>query len=545
MYPLRVGLMLDGVLQPTWVGTLIESIHKTPAAELAFVVFNEQAPASQDGFLPGFMSGRGRLLYAMYSRIDNRLHGRPDDALHPRNLTKDLDGVPSLRVTPRQSGSFDYVPDDDVEVIVKADLDVIVRIGFRTLRGGILFAARHGIWSFRYGDHGADRESPPGYWEIADNQPVTSTALERVNAESGDSQVLYCSWTRTIPWSLRRSQNNFYTRSALFVVRVLERIYREGTGFLEAPTKTDDTAQGNQVAVLTDRHAWRFARDMTGRYLSHALRKFSVREQWEIWFDFSDAPNPPLKRFTRIQPPLDRFWADPFPVVRDGQVFLFLEDFRYSGAKGHIAVTKVHRDGTFDEPKCVVKRPYHLSYPHVFEWDGNWWMIPETKSNQTVELYRCETWPDHWKLDRVLLAGLTAVDCTLEEISGRWWMFFSVAPTPGTDELHLFSASSPLGPWIPHPRNPVVSDVRSARPGGRLFLSGGCWVRPSQDGGRRYGGAIVLNRIDQLSPTAYKETTIDRIDPEWSEGLIGTHTLNIVEGFTTVDGLRRRRKLGG
>lgn len=59
MYPLRVGLMLDGVLQPTWVGTLIESIHKTPAAELAFVVFNEQAPASQDGFLPGFMSGRG------------------------------------------------------------------------------------------------------------------------------------------------------------------------------------------------------------------------------------------------------------------------------------------------------------------------------------------------------------------------------------------------------------------------------------------------------------------------------------------------------
>ena len=34
------------------------------------------------------------------------------------------------------------------------------------------------------------------------------------------------------------------------------------------------------------------------------------------------------------------------------------------------------------------------------------------------------------------------------------------------DELHLFHADRLLGDWQPHPRNPVKSDVRSARPAG-------------------------------------------------------------------------------
>jgi transcriptional regulator GlxA family with amidase domain len=48
-------------------------------------------------------------------------------------------------------------------------------------------------------------------------------------------------------------------------------------------------------------------------------------------------------------------------------------------------------------------------------------------------------------------------------------MFVSIAENCIPDELSLFYAESPLGPWTPHPRNPVKSDVRGSRPAGGLF----------------------------------------------------------------------------
>ena len=38
---------------------------------------------------------------------------------------------------------------------------------------------------------------------------------------------------------------------------------------------------------------------------------------------------------------------------------------------------------------------------------------------------------------------------------------------------HVFHADSPFGPFTPHRRNPVKSDVRSARPAGKLFTWNG------------------------------------------------------------------------
>src|SRR5207253_8229013 len=48
------------------------------------------------------------------------------------------------------------------------------------------------------------------------------------------------------------------------------------------------------------------------------------------------------------------------------------------------------------------------------------------------------------------------------------------------DELHLFHAERLTGDWQPHPRNPVKSDARSARPAGSLFVRDGALYRPAQ-----------------------------------------------------------------
>mgnify|MGYP000854517304 FL=1 len=143
------------------------------------------------------------------------------------------------------------------------------------------------------------------------------------------------------------------------------------------------------------------------------------------------------------------------------------------------------------------------------------------------------------------MSGLRAVDSTLIEHDGRWWLFANVADDENNatwDSLHLFYADSPLSEaWTPHPLNPIVADVRTARPAGRIFRRGGQLIRPAQDSSRRYGGALHLQRIDKLSATEYAETTMETLDP-LEKGFLATHTINFLDDLTVIDVQARRRK---
>jgi hypothetical protein len=74
---------------------------------------------------------------------------------------------------------------------------------------------------------------------------------------------------------------------------------------------------------------------------------------------------------------------------------------------------------------------------------------------------------------------------------------------------------------------------------GRLF-------RPAQDCSRRYGEAVVINRVDVLTPEAYFETPVARIAPDpagpYPHGL---HTVSAAGEWTLIDGKRERRSLRG
>jgi hypothetical protein len=238
-----------------------------------------------------------------------------------------------------------------------------------------------------------------------------------------------------------------------------------------------------------------------------------------------------------MNPPSDRFYGDPFLFKKDGCNFLLFEDYRYATGKGVISYVEVDDAGNWGEPELALERPYHLSYPFVFESGGQIYLLPETSANRTIELYRAADFPKHWVLDRILMAGVRAVDATVVWYHEKFWLFTSLAAegSTNTGELHLFFADALQGPWQPHPKNPIVSDVRRARPAGRLFSARGQLFRPAQDCSVRYGYAIVFQRIEVLSETDYREAPAGRIGPEWLPGNLATHTFDCNEDFEVLD----------
>ena len=236
----------------------------------------------------------------------------------------------------------------------------------------------------------------------------------------------------------------------------------------------------------------------------------------------------------------DHFAADPFGIEREGILHVFFEDYDQSTARGVIGHLAVAANGTVSEPEVVLDPGVHASYPFLVEYQGTVFMLPEVSAAGELVLYEAVEFPSRWRPVATLLPGVPAADATIVEFEGRWWMFATRADRGANQNLFLWHALTPMGPWEPHALNPVKTDARSARPAGTPFTAGGRLHRPSQDNSRIYGGRVVVNRVEILTPGDFVERRVGFVQP-WpgSPYPDGLHTLSAVGGRTLIDGNRR------
>ena len=541
--PLRVGLLVDSLTQPRWVSNIIKDIQSSAIARVVLVVKNEAPEQQPLSRLQAYWKNRNYLLYALYTRLDARGPMSEADAFEDVDVHELLADCPVLGVLPVMKKFSDWFPEEAVEKIREYDLDVAISHGFRILRGEALRIAKHGVWSYHHGDNLVNRGGPPGFWEVMDASPISGSVLQVLSEDLDNGEVLDRTWLRTSDrFSVRISKNNLYWRSSSFVMRKLRELYEHG-----------QTARENSSfrPYYNRLHKMPTNRELLPRLcrlsLNYAASKFRYAfyfDQWTLAYRFRTSAtdlNNTFYRFNHLTPPKDKFWADPFPVKHEGKYFVFFEEYLYAEDRAHISVMELTKSGP-TEPVPVLKRDYHLSYPFVFQWNNRYFMIPETAANRTVELYACESFPGDWKLETTLFEGVPARDATLFEVDGLWWMFVAIADTDSSDELHLYYSSTPLGPWTPHKKNPVKSDVRNSRPAGRLFHWNGDLYRPAQDSSQRYGYAMTINHVSRLTPEEFVEQEVSKVLPQWRKDLRGTHTLNICDDLTVIDCLVQRRR---
>ena len=244
-----------------------------------------------------------------------------------------------------------------------------------------------------------------------------------------------------------------------------------------------------------------------------------------------------------------RFRADPFLFAEAGRLWLFYEDYPYAGGKGvirRLAVAAIDHGASSVGDRClqeeerariVLEEDFHLSYPLVLRHEGAIYMLPETSASSRVQLYRADPFPDRWTADAVLLRDRRLADATPVLHEGRWWLFATSTDDDGSswDQLDLFHAPDLLGPWVPHPGNPVLVDAGAARPAGLMWHENGVLMRPAQDCRAGYGAGLVVCRVDRLDEGGYRQSVVRRISPPPGLGATGLHTINRAAGWEVVD----------
>ena len=260
--------------------------------------------------------------------------------------------------------------------------------------------------------------------------------------------------------------------------------------------------------------------------LQRMLRQFlpgaktPQRSEWSIGIYFGRSPldlfpaenfhNPVLtsKDVTDVHA---GFVADPFMIRFEDNWHMFFEVKNRESRKGEIGLA-ISKDGVrWSYQQIVLAEPFHLSYPYVFRWQDDYYMIPESCQADSVRLYRATNFPTQWLFVDNLLTGDKYVDSSIFHLDNKWWLLTGLGAPPDRSEiLRLFYAETLFGRWTEHPANPIVNgNGCGARPAGRSLVLNGRVIRYAQDCYPFYGTQVRAFEITDLTPTRYHERAIE------------------------------------
>lgn len=245
------------------------------------------------------------------------------------------------------------------------------------------------------------------------------------------------------------------------------------------------------------------------------------------------------------------FVADPFLLQKDGSWYMFMEVFNKSRNRGEIGLATSDNGLEWKYQSIILNELFHMSYPYVFEYQKKIWMIPESRADNSVRLYRAVDFPRKWILEKKLLEGKPYTDPSIFQHKGLFWMFVSCN---NSRDLMLYFSNDLTGPWKKHPRSPIVYfEPKKARCAGRVVTLDGKIIRFAQDCEKEYGTAVHAYCIEYMDTNKYKENKLMNAPilfgsgKSWNKNFmhhIDLHFLPDNSYLAAVDGARWVRDFG-
>lgn len=237
----------------------------------------------------------------------------------------------------------------------------------------------------------------------------------------------------------------------------------------------------------------------------------------------------------------DRWFADPYLLeVTDKQIVVLVEEFCYKIRKGRIAKLVVSRpDYVLQDMKIVLELPTHLSFPVIYEKDGQVYVMPENSKSGGINIYRYNA--EKERLDLVHEVGhLPLTDATIVKFhSDEEFVFSTKLPNPNGNELEIYPFDGKFMKMEAKALDTVSFPSNIARNAGDAFYIGEQMYRPAQDCNKCYGNGINIQQVNSVGGK-FELKTVNEFHSDNPDYGLGYHTFNIKNGLIVVDGHRYR-----
>jgi hypothetical protein len=216
---------------------------------------------------------------------------------------------------------------------------------------------------------------------------------------------------------------------------------------------------------------------------------------WSVGFSFSNnfpeqivVKKNPIFRLEDLKKYDDstRFLADPFFLKVKDTFYLFVEHQKLKGGASIALLTST--DGLHYTPKgTVLKEKFHLSYPQVFTYKNEFYMLPESQQSHQVLLYKAKKFPYQWAICDTLIKNIQLKDPSIY-LSDTLNILLACDKK---QTLHMYQADSLFGNWKLHAQPNVLTGSES-RPGGRITAYKNRLILPIQNAANGYGYGLSL-----------------------------------------------------
>lgn len=553
-HPVRICILCKNDVMPLWLAKALEKLVNEKLLSISLIAVTIGCSSKEKKTMLeqilGFCRHSRVWLYGIYCLVTAVLKRNINNASTPTSIAHLCMDAPRVFIRCIRANGGLQVAQEDLCALKDRDLDLIICCGVAPINLEVSDIAPQGAWYVEDSEDPYLVDAQRGTWEVLDGYPILKMEIKRRVVANSQPEILCHSFLPTYLrddlWPVHGVRDVKLWTASAWLRRLIVRFYRFGPMALvekPVPAKTLHPTVEQKPKLPDNRQMAVSVMKKLRRTFRRVIGRENLFDEWHIAFLLDDQvplESLPGSEFSVMAPPKGFFWADPVPFKYENSYFIFLEELEYASGKGHISVIQMDTTGAWKPPVKVLERPHHLSYPFVFDWEGEFYMTPETASCGRIELYKADSFPFEWKLEEVLLDNVKAVDPTLTFQDNSWWMFFATMPYEELEddnfmELNIFYAESPYGPWFPHRRNPVKSDARNSRPAGGLFVSNANLLRPAQDCLRAYGNAISINVIEKLTKEEFREREVARIEPSLFDKALRIHTIGRCEGLTVVD----------
>lgn len=541
---IKIGVIFKDHTIKLWQYRILERLHNSEFSELVLVI-------EPDGFNAESNSGKHSAMYRFHEILDRWLYKHRFDYETDVDFSKIAGGIPVFRDNLREDSSGDKKLTTPESRLADYNIDIILNLGFVLLNDDLLKIAKYGVLSFNVGDKNSIISTPDVYWELVEK--ISTIGCTVTLTQNGFTDIIYKSSVSTFSNSIHINRNRIYSLGALIIPRIVNGLFKEGDSYLaKLKSKYEYDLKIYNSKLYEPPSSLKAFINLILVFTNSLNRRivFLNNEKWFLIFKINTTEEPfpaTLGKFDILSAPSGRYWADPFAVNREGNFYIFIEEYLYKTEKAHLSVLKLGNDGSLLNSEVILKKPYHLSYPMVFSFEGKYFMVPETKSERNIQLYECTRFPDKWAFSMNLMENIAAVDSTLFFHNNKWWLFTSVDEMERQDlthnELFLYYSDDLFsGHWKSHPGNPIVTEISTSRCAGRIFNHNGKIFRPSQDCSGGYGRAFNLNQITNLTESEYEEKLVTKVETDWDKRLVGMHTFNLDNNIIVLDACTRRKR---